>query len=80
MVQRDVSAICFVADDTRLVVSMDKYPMRVWDLRRVRQQLAAMNLDWEAPPLPAQPSKPVITSINVLADPPAESRGQAPKP
>jgi len=32
--------------------------MRVWDLRRVRQQLAAMNLDWEAPPLPAQPSKP----------------------
>jgi WD40 repeat protein len=76
----DVSAICFVADDTRLVVSMDKYPMRVWDLRRVRQQLAAMNLDWEAPPLPAQPSKPVITSINVLADPPAESRGQAPKP
>ena len=34
-----------------------------------RQQLARMGLDWEAPPLPAQPSKPVVTSIKLIADP-----------
>lgn len=47
---------------------MDKSPPRVWDLRRIRQQLAAMRLDWEAPPLPAPSSKPAITDIKVISD------------
>ena len=66
----DISHLCFTADDTKLVVALNQHPLRVWDLRRIRQQLAGMGLDWEAPPLPLQLSKPLITTIKVIVDPP----------
>ena len=66
----DITALCFTADDTKLVVAVGNHPLRVWDLRRIRQHLSQMGLDWEAPPLPAHPAKPPVTRINFAPDPP----------
>lgn len=46
--------------------------MRMWDLRLVRKELAAMGLDWDAPPIPDPPAgedraTPLI--VHVLATP-----------
>jgi serine/threonine protein kinase/WD40 repeat protein len=44
----------FSPDGSRLIVSTnDGGAVHVWDLRRIREQLAAMNLDWDAPALTA---------------------------
>ncbi len=44
-------------DGTKLVVSA-KNGLRVWDLRRIRTELAKLGLDWDAPPLPAASAAP----------------------
>lgn len=43
--------LCFGADSTQLYVNAGGL-IRGWDLRMIRSQLAAMNLDWELPPYP----------------------------
>jgi eukaryotic-like serine/threonine-protein kinase len=45
----------FSPDGTKLVVSTDRNTALVWDLRRIRDQLARMGLDWDAPPYPTAP-------------------------
>jgi hypothetical protein len=35
--------------------------LAVWDLRAIRQRLIALNLDWEAPPLPSRSSNQPLT-------------------
>jgi serine/threonine protein kinase/WD40 repeat protein/tetratricopeptide (TPR) repeat protein len=43
----------FTPDDTRLVsVSNDGRAIHVWDLKRIRAELARLGLDWDAPPYP----------------------------
>lgn len=47
------SPLCFSADGTKLAVySAEAKLLMIWDLRQVRRQLAAIRLDWDAPPLP----------------------------
>ena len=47
--------LCFSADGSQLATYSDQTKMlMIWDLRRVRRELAAMGLDWESPPLPAE--------------------------
>ncbi|MGH7173210.1 MAG: protein kinase domain-containing protein [Gemmataceae bacterium] len=41
----------FSPDGTKLIVAA-KNGLRVWDLRRIRQELAKLDLDWDAPPDP----------------------------
>jgi eukaryotic-like serine/threonine-protein kinase len=41
--------LCFSSCGSRLVTSEANGLIRLWDLRRIRQQLAALHLDWEAP-------------------------------
>jgi tetratricopeptide (TPR) repeat protein len=48
--------LCFSPDGTKLVASTRQKTVLVWDLRRIRDQLAPMGLDWEAPPYPALPA------------------------
>jgi len=43
----DVFRACFNADGTRLAVASGLGPIQLWDLRVLRQQLAALKLDWE---------------------------------
>ncbi len=68
----DIFALCFTVDDTKLVVAVHEFSLRVWDLPRIRQHLGGMGLDWEAPPLPAHRSKPLVTSMKLVADLPPE--------
>jgi WD40 repeat protein len=44
-------AAVFTPDGTRLVVGA-KDGLRVWDLRRIRAELAKLDLDWDWPPYP----------------------------
>jgi serine/threonine protein kinase/WD40 repeat protein len=59
------SSLCFGPDGTRLAVSTTDGLVHVWDLRRIRRRLAAMNLDWDAPPLPPQGDAPVPVRVEV---------------
>jgi serine/threonine protein kinase/WD40 repeat protein len=47
---RGIHWLAFSPDGGRLAVSIDT-EFRVWDLRRIRAQLAEMGLDWDAPSL-----------------------------
>jgi len=42
----------FSPDGTKLVAGTNQNTALVWDLRRIREQLAPMGLDWDAPPYP----------------------------
>jgi WD40 repeat protein len=44
---------CFTPDGTRLIaVGVETRALHVWDLRRIRKELARLVLDWDAPPYP----------------------------
>ena len=47
--------LVFSPDGTKLVASTNQKTVLVWDLRRIRDQLAPMGLDWDAPPYPTVP-------------------------
>ena len=48
--------LVFSPDGTKLVASTNQKTALVWDLRRIRDQLAPMGLDWDAPPYPTVPA------------------------
>jgi serine/threonine protein kinase/WD40 repeat protein/tetratricopeptide (TPR) repeat protein len=48
--------LTFSPDGTKLVASTRRKTVLVWDLRRIRAQLAPLGLDWDAPPYPALPA------------------------
>ncbi len=52
-------ALCFSPDGSLLVTGGENHTLHVWDLRLIRQQLAATNLDWDLPPYP--PAEPLKT-------------------
>jgi serine/threonine protein kinase/WD40 repeat protein/Tfp pilus assembly protein PilF len=55
----------FTPDGTKLVVAA-KDSLRVWDLRRIRAELAKLGLDWEAPAYsPAAPAHPKNLQVQV---------------
>jgi WD40 repeat protein len=49
------------SDGTRLAATTEHSMIALWDLRRLRQELAALDLGWEMPPYPsaAQAAEPV---------------------
>jgi WD40 repeat protein len=57
--------LCFSPDGAQLVISEDRTNVRVWDLRLVRQRLAALNLDWNLPPYPPAPEGPQSKPLRV---------------
>jgi WD40 repeat protein len=59
--------LVFSPDGTKLIASTKQKTALVWDLRRIRDQLALMRLDWDAPPYPA-------------ASPASEAPGPLPPP
>ena len=48
--------LVFSPDGTKLVASTNQKTALVWDLRRIRDQLAPLGLDWDAPPYPTAPA------------------------
>jgi WD40 repeat protein/tRNA A-37 threonylcarbamoyl transferase component Bud32 len=58
--------LCFSDDGSRLATAgPDERSLYVWDLRQIRQHLATMNLDWEAPTLAPPPDTPGPTNITL---------------
>jgi serine/threonine protein kinase/WD40 repeat protein len=62
--------LCFTPDGTGLIATgADQKTLHVWDLRAIRQQLKAMDLDWEWPEFgPAEPKvqAPKFVRVEVL--------------
>jgi WD40 repeat protein len=48
----DICDLAFSGDGCHLAVMYANGPVHVWDLRLIRSELAAMNLDWDQPPYP----------------------------
>ena len=46
--------LAFSRDGTKLIAATQQRTALVWDLRRIRDQLSRMGLDWEAPSYPAE--------------------------
>jgi serine/threonine protein kinase/WD40 repeat protein len=47
-----LSGLSLSPDGTRLAATTDHNLIALWNLRRLRQELAALDLDWEMPPYP----------------------------
>jgi tetratricopeptide (TPR) repeat protein/WD40 repeat protein len=47
--------IVFTPDGTKLIAITNQRTVLVWDLRRIRDHLAQLGLDWDVPPYPAAP-------------------------
>jgi len=47
-----LNCLRFSPDDAYLAAACNNHTIQLWDLRSIRQQLAAMKLDWESPMLP----------------------------
>jgi eukaryotic-like serine/threonine-protein kinase len=61
-----ISGLCFSPDDGALVASCaNHHAIQIWDLRDVRQQLAAMNLAGGWPQYPRSPATPPVQPLKV---------------
>jgi serine/threonine protein kinase/WD40 repeat protein len=62
--------LAFSPDGTKLIAATNRSTALKWDLRRIRQQLRTMDLDWDQPPFPeadaAAATRPPIPSIRVV--------------
>jgi WD40 repeat protein len=45
-----LTGLCLSPDGTRLAATTDYNLIALWDLRQLRQELAALGLDWDVPP------------------------------
>jgi serine/threonine protein kinase/WD40 repeat protein len=63
--EQNTAPAAFTPDGTKLVITA-KDSLRVWDLRRIRAELAKLGLDWEAPAYsPATPAHPKELQVQV---------------
>jgi WD40 repeat protein len=62
-----VAWLCFSPDGSHLAVACANHTIRVWNLRTMREQLAAMGLDWDLPPYPPatemKPREPLTSQL-----------------
>jgi serine/threonine protein kinase/WD40 repeat protein len=59
---------CFTTDGAQLITSnREEGTIQIWNLRAIREQLAAMGLDWELPPYPP-PKDADTTPLKVEVD------------
>jgi WD40 repeat protein/Tfp pilus assembly protein PilF len=56
----------FTPDGSRLLMSGEAGEIHVWDLRRIRVELARRDLDWDAPayPAPPAPAEPLTVELD----------------
>jgi WD40 repeat protein len=63
-----LSGVSLSPDGTRLAATTDANVIALWNLRRLREELAALDLDWEMPPYPAagpaeEPVEPLTAKV-----------------
>jgi eukaryotic-like serine/threonine-protein kinase len=62
-------SLTFSPDGTRLIAASSRgSSIHVWDLRRIRLQLAEMGLDWDVPPFSALDSAKASSPSSVVVD------------
>jgi WD40 repeat protein len=66
----------FSPDGSHLAVLTQDQQVELWDLRALREDLQAMNLDWDLPPYP--PAKPDSTAGPITIE--IEPDGKRPTP
>jgi serine/threonine protein kinase/WD40 repeat protein len=72
------TAICLTKDNTKLIASLaDQSALHMWDLRRIRQELHDLGMDWDLPPFAAVANsdlaaKPFVIKVDsgMLRQPP----------
>ncbi len=55
-----------VTPDGGKLLATHREGLRVWDLRKIRAELARMELDWDAPPIPAASPVAPVTSVRFV--------------
>jgi WD40 repeat protein/tetratricopeptide (TPR) repeat protein len=65
--------LAFSPDGTRLIAATDRSTALMWDLKRIRERLRTMALDWDQPPFPPEgqssgTTPPPIRSIRVVGE------------
>jgi serine/threonine protein kinase/Tfp pilus assembly protein PilF len=62
--EQQIGEAALTPDGTKLVVTAPN-GLRVWDLRRIREELKKLDLDWDAPPYPpAPPPAPLEVQVD----------------
>ena len=61
-----VESLRFSPDGSRLAANTGDRLIELWDLRLVHQQLAAMKLDWDAPPIPRTTTNQFAGNVTVM--------------
>src|SRR5205807_6198041 len=66
----DLWYLRFSPDGAQLLALQWDQQVQVWDLRRIREELSKLGLDWDAPPFPPEPDKPrfKITKFTVVSE------------
>jgi WD40 repeat protein/Tfp pilus assembly protein PilF len=58
--------LCFSPDGTQLIAAaVENQTLVIWDLRALRQELQALDLDWDAPPYPPAAKSGPLPRIDV---------------
>jgi WD40 repeat protein len=65
-----IAELAFTPEGDRLLVRRQDNTVRVWDLRRIREQLAEAGLDWERPAYPPTPPRGDVKPLWVEVDVP----------
>jgi serine/threonine protein kinase/WD40 repeat protein/Tfp pilus assembly protein PilF len=65
---QDIVALAFSRDGGMLAAATRDQAIQLWDLRRVRRQLATLSLDWDLPPLPPPDDDKHLLTVDVEAD------------
>jgi WD40 repeat protein len=65
--------LAFSPDGTHLAAGRD-HIIHLWDLRRIREQLAALGLDWDAPPYPPPGEDQPVGPIMLVSSPDDEAQ------
>ncbi len=60
----------FSHDGANFAVMTKQGAVYIWDLRRIRERLATMGLDWDAPPFPTEspPPAPRLVHVQVIGE------------
>jgi len=70
----NISYLRFSPDGSRLFALEYDQQVQVWDLRRIRAELHKLNLDWNAPPIPAETAsaRPATKPLRIIMDEPSQ--------
>jgi serine/threonine protein kinase/WD40 repeat protein len=72
-----VSWLCFSRDGSRLAVAAENHMLQLWDLQRIREELAAMGLNWHQAAYPPRQSRADFLPIQLKTQIPEQYRFEA---